>query len=207
MSNSLIILLHGVGARGADLASLGLSWRATLPDTAVVAPDAPFPFDQGGAGRQWFSVNGVTEANRPSRITDARPAFDATIAALIAEHGLTVRPERVAFVGFSQGAIMALDALASGRWPAAAVVAFAGRLASPRPLAPAMATPVLLLHGAADRVIPADESAVAERQLRGLGVAVTREVLPGVGHAITPQGAAAAGAFLARQFAVDARHP
>lgn len=204
MSSSLIIFLHGVGARGADLAPLGASWRAALPDTAFAVPDAPFAFDQGGAGRQWFSVSGVTEANRPARIADARAAFDTTIAALLAEHGLTARPERVAFVGFSQGAIMALDAVASGRWPVAAVVAFAGRLASPPPLAPATATPVLLLHGSADRVTPASESEAAERQLRALGVPVTREVLPGVGHAITPQGAAAAAAFLERPFVVDA---
>lgn len=132
MPSSLVILLHGVGSRGADLAQLANLWTEQLPDTAFAAPDAHFAFDQGGFGRQWFSVRGVTAANRPARVADARAAFDATVTAAIAEAGLAGRPERIAFVGFSQGAIMALDALASGRWPLGAVVAFAGRLAAPR---------------------------------------------------------------------------
>lgn len=201
MPSSLVILLHGVGSRGADLAPLADLWRDSLSDTAFAAPDAPFAFDQGATGRQWFSVRGVTESNRPARVTDARAAFDATVATAIAEAGLAGRPERVAFVGFSQGAIMALDALASGRWPLDAVVALAGRLAAPPPLTPSLTTPTLLIHGAADSVIPAAESAIAERQLRDLGVTVTRKVLPGVGHTIAPEGAALAAAFLAGSFA------
>ena len=199
MSRNLVILLHGVGSNGADLAGLGAMWRNALPNTDFVAPDGPFAFGPG-PGRQWFSVNGVTEANRPERVAAARPDFDQIISDIIATHGLTHHLNRIALVGFSQGSIMALDALASGRWPVAAVVAFSGRLASPPPLSPAKDTRLLLIHGTADPVMPASESARANTILQGFGVNSTTRILPGVGHTITAEGAALAEAFLAEAF-------
>jgi phospholipase/carboxylesterase len=199
MSRNLVILLHGVGSNGADLAGLGAMWRKLLPNTAFAAPDGPLSFGPG-PGRQWFSVNGVTEANRPERVAAARPDFDQTLSNIIAAHGLANQLDRVALVGFSQGSIMALDALASGRWPVAAVVAFSGRLASQPPLSPAKNTRLLLIHGTADPVMPASESERTRTVLQGFGVDTTTRILPGVGHTITAEGAALAEAFLAETF-------
>lgn len=199
MKRNLVILLHGVGSNGANLATLAEAWRQTLPNAAFAAPDAPFPFGPG-PGRQWFSVIGVTEANRPERVAAARAPLDETLGDIIAAHGLTDQLERIALVGFSQGSIMALDAVASGRWPVAAVVAFSGRLASPQPLTPALGSRVLLIHGDADPVMPVGESAQAASILKRLGVAATNRVLPGVAHSISAEGASIAGAFLAGIF-------
>jgi phospholipase/carboxylesterase len=88
--NGLVILLHGVGASGQDLAPLGEAWKPSLPGTAFAAPDAPHPFDHG-QGRQWFSINGISTANRPERIRAARSDFDHTITAIVKRHGLSDR--------------------------------------------------------------------------------------------------------------------
>lgn len=198
MSGALIILLHGVGSRGADLAPLGDHWQTVFPGLQTVSPDAPFPFDGGGHGRQWFSVAGVTEANRASRIATARLAFDQTIGRIVADQGFAKRLDRVVLVGFSQGSIMALDALVSGRWPVRAVVAFAGRLASPEPFAPASDSDVLVVHGDADPVMPVALSAQAEAALTRAGYRARRYIVPGAGHTITPPGVQAATQFLAQ---------
>jgi phospholipase/carboxylesterase len=102
----------------------------------------------------------------------------------------------VAFLGFSQGSIMALDGLASGRWRVGAVVAFSGRLASPAPLAPSIATPVLLIHGDADPIMPLAESIRAGEQLRALGVRAKVSIEPGLGHQISSGGVSQAVSFL-----------
>lgn len=202
----LVIILHGVGAHGSSLA-----WMADhlpLPGTAFAAPDAPFAFDQapGGPARQWFSVTGVTAANRPARVAAARAPFDAVLAGTIAAHGLTAHPERVALVGFSQGAIMALDAVATGRWPLGAVVAFSGRLASAPPLAPA-ATPVLIAHGRQDTVIPATEAEAAHAALTAAGCTTQLLLEDRVGHAPGPEGMARARDWLAAWTAPMAQDP
>lgn len=192
----LVIMLHGVGSSGADLAPLADLWKNAVPGAIFASPNAPSP-SSFGAGYQWFSVAGVTEENRSGRIKEARPAFDATISAIINENGFADRLDRIVLVGFSQGTIMALDAVASGRWPVGAVVGFSGRLASPLPLAPAVGTPVLLVHGSADPVIPAAETTRAAAALRPLGMSVETVIVPGLGHTISAEGAARAVSFMA----------
>ncbi|XBS71179.1 prolyl oligopeptidase family serine peptidase [Acerihabitans sp. KWT182] len=200
MKQSLVVFLHGVGSNGSDLAPLGDMWRQTLPDTRFAAPDAPTPFDMG-PGYQWFSLKGITQDNRPQRVLAARTDFDELISGLMAEQGMAENPERVVLAGFSQGSIMALDAVASGRWPFAAVVAFSGRLSSPLPLTPACKTPVLLIHGADDAVIPSWESERAGTTLQASGMSATAAVLPGLGHGISGEGVQMAGRFIARALA------
>lgn len=199
-NRSLVVLLHGVGASGADLEPLGALLKAALPGTVFVSPDAPEPFDDDGSRHQWFSLTGVTASDRPQRVAAARAGFDRTVTEALDRHGFDGRLDRVALVGFSQGATMTLDAVATGRWPVAGAVAFSGRLSSPEPLAPAPLTPVLIVHGEEDGVVPVTETFHAAAVLQGLGVALQTLVLPNIGHAIAPAAAALAGTFLERVF-------
>ncbi|WP_317215914.1 dienelactone hydrolase family protein [Gluconobacter sp. GP1] len=196
MKAGLVIFLHGVGSQGAVFAPLLAQWRTDLPLVAFASPDAPFPFDCASSGRQWFSIKGVTESNRAERIVATRQAFDETLHACISEAGFENRLDRVVLVGFSQGSIMALDAVVSGRWPVAGVVAFSGRLASPAPYTPAQQTPILLVHGDADPIMPVQEAPKAAEILSTLGMTVICDILPGVGHALTSAGAARALDFV-----------
>ncbi|ACM31265.1 alpha/beta hydrolase [Rhizobium rhizogenes] len=199
-ANMLVIMLHGVGSSGSDLAPLANTWKDSLPGAVFASPNAPSR-SSFGSGYQWFSVAGVTEDNRSTRIIEARTAFDTTISAIIEENGFSDRLNRVVFVGFSQGTIMALDAIASGRWPVGAVVGFSGRLASPLPLQAAVSTPVLLVHGSADAVIPAAETTKAAALLQSQGVNVETMMIPALGHTISANGAARGATFLASAMA------
>lgn len=196
MKNGLVIFLHGVGSQGATFAPLAAQWATDCPMLDFATPDAPFPFDLASQGRQWFSIRGVTDANRAERIVAARQAFDETLRACIAEAGLEDELEKIVLVGFSQGAIVALDAVVSGRWPVAGVVAFSGRLASPQPFLPATRTRVLLVHGDADAVMPVQEAPRAERALTMAGIGVECDILPGVGHTLSASGATRALDFV-----------
>lgn len=156
-SNSLVIFLHGVGASGTDLAPLADTLLPFLPTSVFASPDGPERFDGGGSGRQWFSVAGVTQANRSERVQHARAAFDRVVSSVIEKHGFAGRLDRIAFFGFSQGAIMALDAVATGRWPVRAAVAASGRLATAPEAETEHLTKILVMHGENDPVIPAQE--------------------------------------------------
>lgn len=197
MAKALVVFLHGVGSNGADLAVLGQHWSALLPDVAFAAPDAPFPFEHA-MGYQWFSLTGITPENRPARVRAARDAFDATLQQLMAQHGMAGAWQKVILVGFSQGSIMALDALASGRYPLAGVVAFSGRLAFDEALTPPPHASALLIHGKADEVIPFSETVSAEQRLQSAGVAVTAQYEPATGHTISSHGAMQAAAYIAQ---------
>jgi len=190
-----LIALHGVGASGADFEGLADSWGQRLPGLQVISPDAPYPFDGGGPGRQWFSIMGVTPANRLERLIAARPAFDAVIAQALKSLNAAEDGSDVAFMGFSQGTVMALDAVASGRWRPAAVLAFSGRLSTPIAL-PNGKTKLLMIHGAADPVIAAAEGEQAAEAFEKAGYQTALRVEPGLGHGISAVGADNALRFL-----------
>lgn len=199
MPSSLVIFLHGVGANGEDLASLADMIRPALPDAAFASPDAPERFDGAPFGFQWFSIAGIDWQNRTNRIVGAREGFDRTVRREIEAAGFADRLDRVAFFGFSQGAMMSLDALADGRWPVAAVVAASGMLmGTPGPKA-ATGTPVLLLHGAQDPVVPAASTPAARDALKAAGFEVEAHIYPGLGHSLNYEGVAAAADFLKRR--------
>lgn len=139
----------------------------------------------------------MTEVNRPERILAARKAFDAIIHSIVKQHGFEEKLDRVVLVGFSQGTIMALDAVASGRWPIAAVVGFSGRLASPEPINPTLSTRVLLIHGASDTVISSIETTRSAATLTNFGISVYAVVQPGVQHTTSERGAQLAAEFIA----------
>lgn len=197
MAKALVIFLHGVGSNGDDLAVLGQHWASLLPDVAFASPNAPFPFEHA-MGYQWFSLTGITTENRPARVRDARAAFDDTLQQLMAQHDMADAWDKVILVGFSQGSIMALDALASGRYPLAGVVAFSGRLSFDEALTPQPHIPALLIHGKADDVIPFSESESAEQRLLQAGVTVEARYEAATGHTISSQGAMQAAGFIAQ---------
>ena len=181
-SAELLLLFHGVGSSAEDLAPLGEAIAARRPNAWVVSVRAPGRSDFG-AGWQWFPVQGVTEANRPERVAAAMPAFTDRVAAWQRHTG--VDAARTTLIGFSQGAIMALESTQQVHGPllAGRLIAIAGRFAQAPRRAPAGAV-VHLMHGDQDRVMPVDLAVEAERELRALGAVVTLDRFAGLGHGI-----------------------
>lgn len=176
----LVLLFHGVGSSAANLVPLAELVAQARPDAMVVSVDGPHPSTLG-SGREWFSVVGVTEENRPQRVALALPSFRDTVAHWQRISGLDA--DQTTLIGFSQGAIMALEATQSGDGPAARVVALAGRFAEPVRRAPS-GVRFHFIHGANDPVIPPRFSVEAAQRLRELGAEATLDVLPQLGHGI-----------------------
>lgn len=179
-ARQLVLLLHGVGSSADNLAPVGGAIARARPDAFVVSINGPHP-STPGSGREWFSVAGITEENRPKRIANAMPLFQEAIAHWQNASGIGVGDTTL--VGFSQGAIMALESSQIERPPAARVVALAGRFAQAVRRAPADLK-FHLIHGEADGVVPARASVEAARALQAAGGDVTLDLLPGLGHGI-----------------------
>ena len=129
-------------------------------------------------GRQWFSTRDITEENRLERVTAALPALVDFIRDAQAHFGVT--PLATALVGFSQGAILALEAAQAHCALVGRVVAIAGRYAR-LPDAPPEAV-IHLVHGTEDAVVPARHSVEAATRLVALGGDVTADIVPGITH-------------------------
>jgi phospholipase/carboxylesterase len=178
----LVLLFHGVGSSAEDLRAVGQAIAAKRPRAWVISVCSPDPSDFG-RGWQWFSVQGVTETNRPDRVATAMPRFVEKAVAWQRHTGVT--PERTTLIGFSQGAIMALESTQRQgiESVAARVIAIAGRFAKPPRVAPERVV-VHLMHGEQDHVMPVGLSVDAHRTLQELGAVSTLDMFAGLGHGI-----------------------
>jgi phospholipase/carboxylesterase len=201
-----VVLCHGVGADGHDLIDLAPHWAAALPHAAFAAPDAPEPYDQAPFGRQWFSLADRTPARLAAGAAVAAGALGRFIDAELLR--LQLPASAYALVGFSQGAMTALHAGLRRAVPPRAILAYSGALLAPEGIAgPGIADsgaslpPVLLVHGEADEVVPAERSRQAAAALRAAGVAVDTLFCPRLGHGIDDAGLSAGALFLQKAFA------
>ncbi len=177
----LILLFHGVGGHPEGLVPLGQQLAAAFPRSTVASIAAPNP---SGGGGEWFSVGGINEGNRVARVAAAMPGFVAEIRAW--QQAADVTATVTALVGFSQGAIMALEAAVVAAPLAGRVIAFAGRFAQLPERAPAETT-FHLLHGKEDPVIPYRHAVEGAQCLIDRGGDVTADVVPFAGHEINAE--------------------
>jgi phospholipase/carboxylesterase len=194
---ALVVLLHGYGANGDDLIPLGDEWRRHLPGAVFTAPNAPQPVPGMGGALQWFPLTMHDPGEYWRGVVAARPLLDRFLDAQLARYKLTAN--RLVLVGFSQGTMMALHVGLRRATGPAAIVGFSGLLAGPEHLTEITARPpVLLIHGEADDLIPADALHIAREPLAHAGLRVEWHVRPGLGHGIDPGGIAMAGSFMAQ---------
>ncbi len=174
----LYIHLHGAGATALAMTPVADRFAQAWPQAAHLMPDGFEASDLEARGRQWFSIVGIDEANRPQRVAAVLPRLAAFVRDAQATIG--VDAPATALVGFSQGAILALEFAQAHAALVGRVVAIAGRYAALPGAAPGAV--IHLVHGKEDPVVPARHCIDAARRLIALGADVTADVVPGIGH-------------------------
>ncbi len=199
----LVILLHGVGADGEDLLALAPHMEPALPDTAFLAPDAPFPCDMAPFGHQWFTLLDRSPEAMAQNIRATAPLLEAFIDEALSSRGLTEGD--LALVGFSQGTMMALHVAPRRATACAGVVGFSGAVVDASSLAGELRCRprTLLIHGAEDDVVNPACLAQAERDFSAVGIPVLASLRPDLGHSIDGPGLDLAIGFLRQVFALD----
>jgi len=178
-AKQLLLLFHGVGDNPANMAQIG-SWFAPLfPDALVVSVGGAEPC--GPDGRQWFSVQSVTEESRQEQVDAIMPTFVGTVRYWQQQSG--VKANATALIGFSQGAIMALESIKAEPGLASRVIAFNGRYAT-LPERASTETTIHLIHGGEDRVIELSHAVAGQEALIRAGGDVTLDIVDDLGHAI-----------------------
>lgn len=191
-----VVLLHGWGANGNDLIGLAGPLQTTLPQARISSPDAPDRCDQNPAGRQWYSLMERRPERARQGIDRASDMINAWVDSELDRLGLDDRA--LAFLGFSQGCMMALHVALRRRQPAAAVAGFSGMLIEEESLGREIVSrpPVFLCHGDADEVVPFAMLHSAVDTLGGHDVPVQWHVCRGIGHGIDPESLGFAAVFL-----------
>ena len=148
-AGSLIILLHGWGADGNDLADLAYPISVRFPGAAFFVPNGPAPCKMNPAGREWFDID-----DRVNGPVAAAPVVDAAITAALAALNLPASALALGRI-FPRRHDEPSLRVTPCRTPPAAIVSFSGALLRHDDLADgATYPPVLLVHGTDDHVVP-----------------------------------------------------
>ena len=170
----VIITLHGLGTNADDLAPL--CEQLDLPKVRFVLPDAPLHlsgYPEGAFAWYDFQAHNREEIeksrdylfkvmDRFSNDPNLRPA-----------PGTEKQPTPIILIGFSQGGVMAMEAGLNYKGKIAGIVSMSGYMPDPwstltRAEAP-FETPILLVHGTEDNVVPIEGSRVAAEALTKTG--------------------------------------
>jgi phospholipase/carboxylesterase len=187
----LLVLLHGYGSAESDL----FAFVPHLPDDLVVAAvRAPLPPPFPTPGHSWFPLEGL-HGRDPELATVAAERFLAWLDE-------ATDAETVGLLGFSQGAVIATQAMRLRPDRFAFAVALAG-YANPMPLPTdaalaARRPPLFWGRGARDEVIPQPLVAHTAQWLPD-HVDLSGRVYPGLAHSVSQEELDDVVAFLRKQ--------
>jgi predicted esterase len=171
------IMLHGRGAGAQDI--LNLSQEFSARDVTYLAPQA--------ANHTWYPYSFLMplHQNEPS-LSSALRVVESLLASL-AQQNFT--SERIALMGFSQGACLTLEFAARHARRYALIAAFSGGLIGPPGTARNYSgafhgTPVFLGCSDVDPHIPVERVHESAEVFTRMGAAVTKKIYPHMGHTI-----------------------
>ena len=196
----LVVLCHGYGADGNDLIGLAPHWQRILPTAAFVAPNAPERVPGAPSGYQWFPIQRLDPGEMQRGVESVSGLLNDFLDAELAR--LELPADRLALVGFSQGTMMSLQVGLRRPMKPAAIVGYSGMLARGTELEPLPpdTPPILMVHGDADQMIPAQAMLASVGMLGGSGAAVQWHISRGLGHGIDQAGLELGGSFLSAAF-------
>ncbi|HEY5038979.1 MAG TPA: prolyl oligopeptidase family serine peptidase [bacterium] len=187
----VILTLHGLGTNGEDLAPL--CEELHLPNCRFVLPDAPLilpGYPPGAYAWYNFQAHDRKEVeksreylfkvmDRFSNDPNLRPASGAARV-----------PSPLVLLGFSQGGVMSLEAGLNYKGKIAGIVSMSGYMPDSwatltRAEAP-FETPILLVHGTEDEVVPVEGSRKAVEALKKAGYSPVLKEFP-MGHQISSE--------------------
>jgi predicted esterase len=188
-ARATLIMVHGRGASAEDM--LGLAAALQAPDVAVLAPQA--------AGRTWYPYSFLTPiADNEPGITSGLGVIASLVGGLIAQH---IPIERIALLGFSQGACLSLEFAARHPQCYKAVFGLSGGLigpaGTPRDYPGSFdGAPVLLGCSDVDPHIPLPRVRETAEVLRRMGAGVDERIYPQMGHIVNEDELGAVRALL-----------
>lgn len=209
-----VVLLHGFGAPGDDLASL---WRVLdVPEQIrFVFPAGPLRLSLGfGEGRAWWMLDMerlIRERETgnwmelikevPKGLQDARDQMIRFLDEL--EQALNVAPQDVLIGGFSQGATLACDLVLQTDRPFAGLILLSGTIIAHEEWKPRMplrkGLPVFQSHGTDDPILACEVARQLRDELQAGGLDVEWHEFRG-GHEIPMSVVDRLGSFIRRVF-------
>lgn len=176
--SKVLIMLHGRGGSAEDI--LSLASHLAVDDFSLLAPQA--------TNHTWYPYSFLAPpAQNEPWLSSALDLLNESVADLY-EKGIP--PENIYFLGFSQGACLALEFVARNAKHYGGVVAFTGGLIGDKIYPENYSgnfeeTPVFIGTSNPDPHVPVERVYATTNILKNMNAAVTEKVYENMGHTIT----------------------
>ncbi|MFY0255478.1 alpha/beta hydrolase [Chitinophaga sp. 30R24] len=181
----LVILLHGFGGNGEHMIALGKNLQSYFPDLVFAAPNGPITLQP--SSHAWIRLSiPITDQMLQDGAVQVMPSLLEYIQQL--QQKFQLSNNQVVLLGFSQGAIMALQVGVYSTAAPAGVVALAGFLPALAFKEKVISTPpVFLISGEEDTKVTPQMVTQTAVGLQQAGLAPQQHLVPAMGHAIDQQ--------------------
>jgi phospholipase/carboxylesterase len=151
-----VILCHGYGGDGKDISILASYWKAYLPDTIFVCPDAPEKCSASSAGFQWFDLMDETPEQILSKSLVAEIKLNKLIDEVKEKNNLSAN--QIVIGGFSQGCMISLQTGIKRKDKINSIIGYSGRIIDTEHLGKNIFSRpnIILMHGDIDQVVTID---------------------------------------------------
>tara|TARA_A100001011_G_scaffold318682_1_gene338493 strand:- start:264 stop:917 length:654 start_codon:yes stop_codon:yes gene_type:complete len=149
-----VILCHGYGGDGKDISILASYWRAHLPDTIFICPDAPEKCGASPLGFQWFDLIDQTPEQILSKSLVAEIKLNKLIDEVKEKNNLSAN--QIIIGGFSQGCMISLQTGIKRKDKINSIIGYSGRVIDIEHLSKNIVSRpnIILMHGDIDQVVP-----------------------------------------------------
>ena len=150
---SAVILCHGYGGDGKDISILASYWKAHLPDTIFICPDAPEKCAASPSGFQWFDLMDQSPEQILSKSIIAENKLNKLIDEVKEKNNLSA--SKIIIGGFSQGCMISLQTGIKRKDKVNSIIGYSGKIIDVIHLGKNIISRpnILLMHGDIDQVV------------------------------------------------------
>ncbi len=198
--NNAVILLHGYGGDGNDIAPVTINWKRFLPNTIFICPDGPETCSINPTGYQWFDLNSEDEEYIIKKALEAEKILKKFIAEIKNEFDLL--NSNICLSGFSQGCMMSINVGLSEKEKFAGILGFSGKIINKINLNSRIFSrpSTLLIHGDQDEIVPPVNLLEAKDFFERNKIDIITKMIKGCGHNIPIEASSTGLIFLKKIF-------
>ena len=200
---NIVVLLHGYGGDGNDIAQVTLNWKRFLPNTLFVCPNAPEICSVNPSGYQWFDLSQDNE----EYIINKSKKNEIILKKFLNEikKKFSLPNSKICLSGFSQGCMMSINVGLSSDEKFSGILGFSGKIISKKELSKRIThkPEILLIHGENDDIVSCVKSLEAKDFLERNKVSVKLEIIKNCGHHIPIEASSIGLKFIKKIFNIN----
>ncbi len=184
-----VILCHGYGGDGKDISILANYWKAYLPETIFICPDAPEICTASPSGYQWFDLMDRTQ----DQILSKSLVAEIKLNKLIDEVKLNndIPANKIIIGGFSQGCMISLQTGIKRKDKINSIIGYSGKIIDTDHLSKNLISRpnIMLMHGDKDQVVTIDGLLEAKNFFNKNNYSIETKIFENCEHRIPSEGA------------------